>query len=105
MRIVKPALAGLVLLPLGVDAFWRSRLLEGRGKMTELRFRGVRVRMFSLTGAIALAAGCGSNGSTPADGGDAAPPSCVDHDGLLICQPTGFPFVTIAGATSDACAR
>jgi hypothetical protein len=72
--------------------------------MTELRFRGVRIRMFLLMGAIALAGGCGSNGSTARDGGDAAPPTCVDHAGLLICQPTGFPFVTIAGATSDACA-
>jgi len=51
-----------------------------------------------------LAAACGSNGdgeTAPASGG--APRMCVDRDGLL-CQPSAFPFVTLAGATSDACA-
>jgi hypothetical protein len=55
-----------------------------------------------LMGASALAAGCGSNGSAATPGSDAASVSCVDQVGLL-CQPSGFPFVTIAGATSDAC--
>ena len=52
-----------------------------------------------LVGAIALTAGCGSQSGS---GNDAAAPSCVSGNGL-ICQPSGFPFLMIGGATSDAC--
>jgi hypothetical protein len=40
-----------------------------------------------------------ADGRHPIGGG---PRICVDRDGS-ICQPNGFPFVTLAEATSDAC--
>ncbi|MEP6654681.1 MAG: hypothetical protein ABJA82_15065 [Myxococcales bacterium] len=52
--------------------------------------------MSVLLGTVGFVAGCGSNGTTAAH-------SCVSAEGL-ICQPSGFPFVTLAGASSDACA-
>jgi len=55
-----------------------------------------QLSMGVLVGALGLAAGCSSNGS-------AATPSCVSAEGL-ICEPNGFPHVTLAGASSDACA-
>jgi hypothetical protein len=53
-----------------------------------------------LVGTIMLAAGCGSDARSQ---NDAAAATCVSGI-ALICQPTGLPFATIAGATSDACA-
>lgn len=78
----------------------QSLTTRDRG-MKKLTFRGAGVRSSLLVGAIALAAGCGSKASSAAPGNDAGP-TCVDQTGL-ICQPSGFPFVTIAGSTSDAC--
>jgi hypothetical protein len=55
-----------------------------------------QLTMGVLAGALGLMVGCGSNGT-------AAESSCISVEGL-ICQPAGLPFVTLAGASSDACA-
>lgn len=62
---------------------------------------GVLARAWPVVGLIYFGlglglSGCGSSAS------DATPPTCVDETGL-ICQPSGFPFATIAGASYDAC--
>jgi hypothetical protein len=52
--------------------------------------------VYVFVSTLVFAAGCGSNGTS-------ATPSCTSGEGL-ICQPRGLPFVTLAGASSDACA-
>jgi hypothetical protein len=90
----------LTMQPLETSMNSHAASRQANREMTMRAFPDGGMCLSLLVGIITLAAGCGSHASSASDG---PAPTCVSGS-PLICQPSGFPFATIAGATSDACA-